>query len=274
MADWCGRWRVCRSTRMSHSTRSGISAAQPGTGLDIWLTRNGINRLIISGIRTEQCCETTTRHASDLGWSVDFVSEAPYTFPMQHADGTVFGRPTSSSGRNSFWPPDSRGSSPSMRASGLEVKKAHDGQPDRQRHAPHTHVRGYLPADTLLLDVAGPMEVFRRANLEQSAVQFDYAYVGAAAEQATSIGLTVSGLLPLTRAAAGRRLDRHLRQPDRACRPREEPRGTSEIARWLRSSFRPDMTLVTNLLRRASCRGGRPFPTASAVPRMRPAWRN
>ncbi len=36
-----------------------------------------------------------------------------------------------------------------------------------------------LPPDTLLLDVAGPMEVFRRANLEQSAVQFDYAYVGA-----------------------------------------------------------------------------------------------
>ena len=65
-------------------------SALAGTGLDIWLTRNGINRLIISGIRTEQCCETTTRHASDLGWSVDFVSEATFTFPMQHADGTVF----------------------------------------------------------------------------------------------------------------------------------------------------------------------------------------
>lgn len=65
-------------------------SALAGTGLDIWLTRNGINRLIISGIRTEQCCETTTRHASDLGWTVDFVSEATFTFPMQHADGTLF----------------------------------------------------------------------------------------------------------------------------------------------------------------------------------------
>ena len=67
-------------------------SALAGTGLDIWLTQHGIRRLIISGIRTEQCCETTTRHASDLGWAVDFVTEATFTFPMQHADGTRFGR--------------------------------------------------------------------------------------------------------------------------------------------------------------------------------------
>src|SRR6185369_6289579 len=40
-------------------------SALVGTGLDVWLTQNGIGRLIVSGIRTEQCCETTTRHASD-----------------------------------------------------------------------------------------------------------------------------------------------------------------------------------------------------------------
>lgn len=67
-------------------------SALAGTGLDIWLTQQGIRRLIISGIRTEQCCETTTRHASDLGWSVDYVTEATFTFPMQHADGTRFSR--------------------------------------------------------------------------------------------------------------------------------------------------------------------------------------
>ena len=48
------------------------------------------NRLIVSGIRTEQCCETTTRHASDLGYSVDYVTEATLTFPMTHASGTLF----------------------------------------------------------------------------------------------------------------------------------------------------------------------------------------
>jgi nicotinamidase-related amidase len=50
--------------------------------LDVWLVKNGIRRLIVSGIRSEQCCETTARHASDLGYAVDYVSEATLTFPM------------------------------------------------------------------------------------------------------------------------------------------------------------------------------------------------
>ncbi|MBU1307041.1 MAG: isochorismatase family protein [Alphaproteobacteria bacterium] len=62
-------------------------SALVGTDLPIWLTENGIRRLIISGIRTEQCCETTTRHASDLGWSVDFVTEATHTMPLTDATG-------------------------------------------------------------------------------------------------------------------------------------------------------------------------------------------
>ena len=58
-----------------------------GTGLDVWLTQHGVTRLIVSGIRTEQCCETTTRHASDLGWQVDFVPTATLTFDMTQPDG-------------------------------------------------------------------------------------------------------------------------------------------------------------------------------------------
>lgn len=57
-------------------------SALVGSGLDVWLTENGIRRLIVSGIRTEQCCETTTRHASDLGYDVDYVGEATLTFAM------------------------------------------------------------------------------------------------------------------------------------------------------------------------------------------------
>ncbi|MEL6061167.1 MULTISPECIES: isochorismatase family protein [unclassified Methylobacterium] len=60
------------------------------TGLAGWLTQHGIRRLIVSGIRTEQCCETTTRHASDSGWQVDFVTEATLTFAMTHPDGRRF----------------------------------------------------------------------------------------------------------------------------------------------------------------------------------------
>jgi nicotinamidase-related amidase len=66
----------------------GRHSALVGTGLSVWLRERGINRLIVSGIRTEQCCETTTRHASDEGFEVDFVPEATLTFDMQHLDGS------------------------------------------------------------------------------------------------------------------------------------------------------------------------------------------
>jgi nicotinamidase-related amidase len=62
-------------------------SALVNSGLDGWLTQNGIGRLIVSGIRTEQCCETTTRHASDLGWEVDYVLDATLTFDMVQPDG-------------------------------------------------------------------------------------------------------------------------------------------------------------------------------------------
>lgn len=62
-------------------------SALVGSGLDVWLTEHGIRRVIVSGIRTEQCCETTTRHASDLGYAVDYVGEATLTFPMVDASG-------------------------------------------------------------------------------------------------------------------------------------------------------------------------------------------
>lgn len=67
--------------------RKSRHSALIGTGLDVWLVARGINRLIVSGIRTEQCCETTTRHASDLGHAVDFVTEATMTFPMVDSAG-------------------------------------------------------------------------------------------------------------------------------------------------------------------------------------------
>jgi nicotinamidase-related amidase len=62
-------------------------SALVGSGLDVWLTRKHIRRVIVSGIRTEQCCETTTRHCSDLGYAVDFVAEATLTFAMVDAAG-------------------------------------------------------------------------------------------------------------------------------------------------------------------------------------------
>jgi nicotinamidase-related amidase len=60
------------------------------TGLDRWLRGRKVDRLIVSGIRTEQCCETTTRVASDLGYAVDFVTEATLTFAMTHPGGRTY----------------------------------------------------------------------------------------------------------------------------------------------------------------------------------------
>ena len=54
-----------------------------------WLREHGVRRLMVAGIRTEQCCETTTRHASDEGFEVDFVTEATLTFDMKTPAGAV-----------------------------------------------------------------------------------------------------------------------------------------------------------------------------------------
>jgi nicotinamidase-related amidase len=62
-------------------------SALVGSGLGVWLVERGIRRLIVCGIRTEQCCETTTRHASDSGYEVDYVTEATLTFPITDGRG-------------------------------------------------------------------------------------------------------------------------------------------------------------------------------------------
>jgi nicotinamidase-related amidase len=56
------------------------------TRLQQLLTQHGITELIVCGIRTEQCCETTARIAFDLGYQVTFVTEATATGPIPHRD--------------------------------------------------------------------------------------------------------------------------------------------------------------------------------------------
>ncbi len=72
------------------SVHKHVHNALTESGLDLWLRERKIKHLIISGMRTEQCCETTTRVASDLGFEVTFVTEATLTFPMTHASGKIF----------------------------------------------------------------------------------------------------------------------------------------------------------------------------------------
>lgn len=73
------------------AVHSGMFATtKNGRSLDYWLRANGIQRLIVTGIRTEQCCETTTRHASDLGYSVTYAIDATLTFPMVSRSGRTY----------------------------------------------------------------------------------------------------------------------------------------------------------------------------------------
>lgn len=60
------------------STRNSFTS----TDLAERLAALGVRRIAITGIQTEQCCETTARVAGDLGYDVDFVTQATLTFPI------------------------------------------------------------------------------------------------------------------------------------------------------------------------------------------------
>jgi nicotinamidase-related amidase len=56
------------------------------TGLPALLMQKGVRRVLITGIQMEQCCETSARVAADLGYAVDFITEATMTFPISNHD--------------------------------------------------------------------------------------------------------------------------------------------------------------------------------------------
>ena len=71
-----------------HSALYGKTTS--GVTLESWLRNHEVEEVVVTGIRTEQCCETTTRHASDAGFKVQFVGDATLTFPMQSRAGRRF----------------------------------------------------------------------------------------------------------------------------------------------------------------------------------------
>ena len=71
-----------------HSAMYGKTSG--GVTLEKWLRDQGVEEILVTGIRTEQCCETTTRHASDIGFKVRFATDATLTFPMRSRAGRLF----------------------------------------------------------------------------------------------------------------------------------------------------------------------------------------
>ena len=61
-------------------TKSVHSAFLGTPDLHAWLQENGIREIVVTGVQTNRCCETTARWAGDLGYAVRFAIDATYTF--------------------------------------------------------------------------------------------------------------------------------------------------------------------------------------------------
>ncbi|WP_241127748.1 GlxA family transcriptional regulator [Novosphingobium terrae] len=116
------------------------------------------------------------------------------------------------------------------------------------KQAPHpvaVPVFVVVPPHVLLLDIAGPMEVLRKANLEQDAVRFAVTYVGPQPATDSSIGLGVSGIAPLPAHLPD---DALVVVPGSANTPpddREAARQGAAIIDWLRQVVRPGIRLLS-----------------------------
>ncbi|MGQ0841249.1 cysteine hydrolase family protein [Actinokineospora sp.] len=69
--------------------KSVSSAFHGEVDLHAWLTRRGIDRLVLAGIQTNMCVETSARVAGSLGYDVRVALDATYTFDLEGPDGTV-----------------------------------------------------------------------------------------------------------------------------------------------------------------------------------------
>lgn len=70
-------------------TKSVNSAFYGTPDLDAWLRASNIKHLVICGITTNHCCETTARMAGNLGYEVIFVLDATHTFDRIGPDRVV-----------------------------------------------------------------------------------------------------------------------------------------------------------------------------------------
>ena len=107
-----------------------------------------------------------------------------------------------------------------------------------------------VPPRVLLLDIAGPMEVLRKTNLEQELVQFTIFYVGPASGADSSIGLGIAGIQPLPERLPDGALvivPGSADKPLGAIRPDRESDALHQAAiiAWLKQAIRPGIRLAS-----------------------------
>ena len=67
-----------------------VNSAFHGTpDLRAWLRARGIQQIVVCGITTNHCCETTARVGGNLGFDVQFVLDATHTFDRVGPDGVT-----------------------------------------------------------------------------------------------------------------------------------------------------------------------------------------
>ncbi len=66
-----------------------VNSSFIGTDLEERLRRAGISTLVIAGLTTNHCVETTTRMAGNLGFETYLVSDATATFDRRGPDGVL-----------------------------------------------------------------------------------------------------------------------------------------------------------------------------------------
>jgi transcriptional regulator GlxA family with amidase domain len=101
----------------------------------------------------------------------------------------------------------------------------------------------------LLLDVAGPLEAFRKANLVAGRTVYAISHVGPRAEAMTSLGLPLAGIAPLPeRAPDGAHVlvpGTVSLLPDGSPPTPDDEEAEAEIVAWLARVARPGVTFVT-----------------------------
>jgi nicotinamidase-related amidase len=64
-------------------TKTVNSAFLGAPDLGVWLTTQGITQIVLAGIQTNMCVETTARMGGNLGYEVVVAYDATYTFDLE-----------------------------------------------------------------------------------------------------------------------------------------------------------------------------------------------